>query len=75
MLRALRRPVYDGYGCVCRGQRVRAVQGYTESALSAMRIIELTHGIYRAKAVANRVRRNAFADEFGDRKKCGGDRP
>jgi hypothetical protein len=40
-----------------------------------MRIIELTHGIYRAKAVANRVRRNAFADEFGDRKKCGGDRP
>jgi tRNA(fMet)-specific endonuclease VapC len=45
-------------------QRVRAAHGDTESALSAISIIELTHGIYRAKADADKVRRKAFADEL-----------
>jgi predicted nucleic acid-binding protein len=45
-------------------QRVRAAHGDIESALSTISIIELTHGIYRAKADADRVRRKAFADEL-----------
>jgi predicted nucleic acid-binding protein len=45
-------------------QRVRAAHGDTESALSAISIIELTHGIYRAKADADKVRRKAFSDEL-----------
>ena len=45
-------------------QRVSAAQGDTECALSAITIIELTHGIYRAKADADRVRRQAFVDEL-----------
>jgi tRNA(fMet)-specific endonuclease VapC len=45
-------------------QRVQAVHGETESALSAVTIIELTHGIYRARTVADRDRRTAFTDEL-----------
>ncbi|HTW48389.1 MAG TPA: PIN domain-containing protein [Acidobacteriaceae bacterium] len=45
-------------------QRVRAACGDQESALSAISIIEFTHGIYRAKTDADRVRRKAFADEL-----------
>lgn len=45
-------------------QRVRAAHGDMESALSAISIIELTHGIYRARADADKVRRKAFADEL-----------
>ena len=45
-------------------QRIRAVHGDIESALSAISIIELTHGIYRAKTDADRLRRKAFADEL-----------
>jgi predicted nucleic acid-binding protein len=45
-------------------QRVRAAHGDTESALSAISIIELTHGIYRARTDADKVRRKAFADEL-----------
>ena len=45
-------------------QRVRSVHGDRESALSAISIIELTHGIYRAKTDADRVRRKAFTDEL-----------
>ena len=45
-------------------QRVRAACGDQESALSAISIIEFTHGIYRARTDADRVRRNAFADEL-----------
>ncbi|MGB9147483.1 MAG: PIN domain-containing protein [Acidobacteriaceae bacterium] len=45
-------------------QRVRAAHGDTESALSAISIIELTHGIYRAKTDEDKARRNAFADEL-----------
>jgi tRNA(fMet)-specific endonuclease VapC len=45
-------------------QRVRAACGDQESALSAISIIEFTHGIYRARTDADRVRRKAFADEL-----------
>lgn len=45
-------------------QRVRALCGDQESALSVISIIEFTHGIYRAKTDADRVRRKAFADEL-----------
>ncbi len=45
-------------------QRVRAIFGDTESALSAISIIELTHGIYRARTDADRMRRKTFADEL-----------
>jgi len=44
-------------------QRMRAAHGDLESALSAITIIELTHGIYRAKTDADKVRK-AFADEL-----------
>ena len=45
-------------------QRVRAVHGDQESALSAISIVELTHGIYRARTDADRVRRIAFTHEL-----------
>ena len=45
-------------------QLVRAACGDVESALSAISIIELTHGIYRAKTDADKMRRKAFADEL-----------
>ena len=45
-------------------QRVRAAHGDTESALSAISIIELTHGIYRAKTDEDKARRKALADEL-----------
>ena len=45
-------------------QRVHAAYGETESALSAVSIIELTHGIYRAKTAADRDQRTAFTDEL-----------
>src|SRR5258708_39711641 len=54
-----------------RGQRVwdileraRASQGETENALSAITIVELTHGIYRAKSEADRQRRRVFVEEL-----------
>jgi predicted nucleic acid-binding protein len=45
-------------------QRVRAACGDRESALSAISIIEFTHGIYRARTDADKARRKAFADEL-----------
>ena len=45
-------------------RRVRASQGEIESALSVVTIIELTHGIYRAKNDKDRERRQAFCDEL-----------
>jgi predicted nucleic acid-binding protein len=45
-------------------QRVRAACGDQESALSAISIIEFTHGIYRARTDADKARRQAFADEL-----------
>jgi len=43
---------------------VQAAQGETESALSAVTIVELTHGIYRAKTRADRERRREFTEEL-----------
>src|SRR5438034_5655024 len=45
-------------------RRVRASQGEIESALSVVTIVELTHGIYRAKNDKDRERRQAFCDEL-----------
>ncbi|MGB9030928.1 MAG: PIN domain-containing protein [Acidobacteriaceae bacterium] len=45
-------------------QRIVRASGDAECALSAVSIIELTHGIYRAKTDADRLRRKAFADEL-----------
>jgi len=45
-------------------ERVRSACGDKESALSAISVVELTHGIYRAKTDADRVRRKAFSDEL-----------
>jgi len=45
-------------------KRVQAAQGEVESALSVVTIVELTHGIYRARSDADRERRRAFTDEL-----------
>jgi len=45
-------------------ERVRAAFGDMECALSVVSIVELTHGIYRAKTDADRVRRKTFTDEL-----------
>jgi predicted nucleic acid-binding protein len=44
--------------------RVRAAHGETEAGLSAVTVVELTHGIYRAKNDADRERRRSFTDEL-----------
>ncbi len=43
--------------------QLRAKHGESEAALSVITVLELTHGIYRAKTSAHRVRRRAFAEE------------
>jgi len=43
---------------------VLASQGETESALSAITVLELTHGIYRAKSDSDAQRRRAFVEEL-----------
>src|SRR5260221_7549978 len=45
-------------------KRVQASHGETESGLSVVTIVELTHGIYRAKSDADRERRRAFTEEL-----------
>ena len=45
-------------------QQVKAKHGEAEAALSAVTVVELTHGIYWAKTDADRVRRRDFADEI-----------
>jgi|SRR5271168_3927233 len=45
-------------------QRVQLTHGETESGLSAVTIVELTHGIYRAVTDADRERRRAFTEEL-----------
>jgi predicted nucleic acid-binding protein len=45
-------------------ERVRAACGDVECALSVVSIIELTHGIYRAKSDADRSRRTGFSEEL-----------
>ena len=45
-------------------KRAGAAQGDTEAGISVVTIVELTHGIYRAKSDADRKRRQSFADEL-----------
>jgi len=44
-------------------ERVEAVCGQTAAALSAVTAVELTHGVYRAKTDADRLRRQSFVEE------------
>lgn len=43
--------------------RVWTAHGNVECALSVITALELTHGIYRARSDADRIRRRAFTDE------------
>lgn len=45
-------------------KRVQAAHGEVDSALSVVTIVELTHGIYRAKNDADRERRRVFSGEL-----------
>lgn len=45
-------------------ERVCAAYGDVECALSVISIVELTHGIYRAKTDADRQRRTTFSSEL-----------
>jgi tRNA(fMet)-specific endonuclease VapC len=45
-------------------KRVQVTQGETESGLSVVTIVELTHAIYRAKSDIDRERRRAFTEEL-----------
>ena len=45
-------------------ERVRFSVGDVESAVSVISIVELTHGIYRAKTDADIARRKAYTDEI-----------
>jgi tRNA(fMet)-specific endonuclease VapC len=45
-------------------QRVKAGLGEVDSALSVVTVVELTHGIHRAKSDADRERRRAFSVEL-----------
>jgi hypothetical protein len=56
----------EGVGQILK--RVRAAHGETEAGLSAITIVELTHGIYRAKTDADRKRRQSFTDPDGQRR-------
>ena len=44
-------------------ERVEAACGKTTAALSAVTVVELTHGIYRARTNADRIRRETFVEE------------
>ena len=43
-------------------RQVRTTRGEIDLALSAITVVELTHGIYRAKTDADRERRRVFAE-------------
>lgn len=43
-------------------RRIRAAHGEIDVALSTVSVVELTHGIYRAKTDADRTRRHTFAE-------------
>ena len=45
-------------------KRVQAAHGEVDSALSVVTIVEVTHGIYRAKSDADRERRKSFSEEL-----------
>ena len=43
---------------------LRGVFGNDEIAISTITVVELTHGIYRARSPAERLRRQLFADDL-----------
>ncbi len=43
-------------------RRARAIHGEIDVAISAVSAVELTHGIYRAKTDADRMRRQSFVE-------------
>ena len=43
--------------------RLRDLHGDAETAISAVTVVELTHGIYRARTEQDRIRRRIFAEE------------
>jgi tRNA(fMet)-specific endonuclease VapC len=45
-------------------RQARALHGEFDVALSAISVVELTHGIYRAKSGADRERRLIFSEEI-----------
>src|SRR5436305_13482184 len=45
-------------------ERIRTKEGETKSALSVISVLELTHGIYRAKTDMGRQRRQEFVEEL-----------
>jgi tRNA(fMet)-specific endonuclease VapC len=45
-------------------KRLQSAHGEVDCALSVVTIVELTHGIYRAKSDADRQRRRAFSEEL-----------
>jgi predicted nucleic acid-binding protein len=45
-------------------KRVHAIHGETEAGFSVVTVVELTHGIYRAKSDADRERRRLFTQEL-----------
>jgi tRNA(fMet)-specific endonuclease VapC len=45
-------------------ERVLTKQGEQDAALSVVTLVELTHGIYRARTDADRERRRAFTQEL-----------
>lgn len=45
-------------------ERVQTTHGDAECALSVVSIVELTHGVYRAKSDADRKRRGVFVEEL-----------
>jgi tRNA(fMet)-specific endonuclease VapC len=45
-------------------KRIQATPGETEAGISAVTVVELTHGIYRAKNDTHHERRRAFTEEL-----------
>jgi tRNA(fMet)-specific endonuclease VapC len=45
-------------------QRVQEAHGEQDAAFSVVTLVELTHGIYRARTDADRARRRAFSEEL-----------
>ena len=45
-------------------ENLQAAVGETEAALSVISVVELNHGVYRARTAIDRERRKAFCDEL-----------
>lgn len=54
----------QGEGVQAIIQRVLTTHGEQDAALSVVTLVELTHGIYRARTDADRERRRAFTQEL-----------